>query len=207
MKNFRVLVAFATALCVSVVVADYKPNGPPLHVSAGAVPFEPNTDKLKHKYNNFSQHKGTEPLVVIALTKADWEKGLKLFDPKAKAKYNEDSIYVFYFYGEVPKTEGRTGLPSTMSLQIFGVERLYITNIVNPNGPNLTLDSVTFHLVAKDINRPMPAHSPACLYQIKKSDLDTEYEKGTPPITKITQFNHLEHRCLLRFNYKPQKKE
>lgn len=201
MKNFRLFVAVATVLCVSVVVADYKSNGPPLHVSAGAVPLEPNTDKLKHKYNNFSQHKGTEPLVIIALTEADWKKGLKLFDPKAKAKYDEDSIYVFYFYGEVPKTKGRTGLPSTMSLQIFGVEREYIQV-----RPKLTWDSVTFHLVAKDINRPMPAHSPACLYQIKKSDLDTEHE-GAPPITKSTQFNHLEHRCLLRFNYKPQKKE
>lgn len=171
------------------LAAKYKPNGPPLYVCEGAVPLEPNTDKLKQFFFQNAKWDKRESRVIIATTQEQYKKGWALLGQDKIPAFDNDHIYVFYCSGAVAERKGK-GLPTLMQTEVFGVERTY-----SKRSAKAIMDHVIFHLVARDIDskRPMPAHSPAVFYSIRKDKLDTEYN-GTPPITKSTVFEAHELR-------------
>ena len=193
MKSFICFLVLFIGL-VTISFAKYIPNGPPLHVSAGAVPLEPNTDKLPQQYYRNTEYKGNEPLLVIANSKEEFEKGVKYLP--VKEEYNEDFMYVFYYHGIVPKREENPNPPkdelkiaARVSCEIFGVERLYTQT------RTIQKDEVVTYVVDRNVgpNMRMFEHYPGVVFKMRYSALDTEFDK-TPPITDKTVFTAVIHQ-------------
>lgn len=187
MKKFFVFIIVISA--VGLVYAKPKTNGPPLYVCEGAVPLEPNVDKLEQLYFRNTKWNKPESKAVVVLSEKEFKESQGLLNTKLDP-YDDSFIYVFYFNGSVPDRDGQ-GMIIPMLIEVFGVERAYVPN---------RMDHVTIHVVSKDLNpkKPMLAHSPAVFYKIKKDKLDTEHD-GTPPITNKTVFEIHECRTVMKY--------
>lgn len=170
--------------------AEYKPNGPPLHVCVGAIPMEPNTDKLEQKYFTFSNWKKNVPYYVLATTKEEFDNGIRFLneDDAKQCEFKENHLHVFFHNGKVD-ARNAIDVGLVLEVQVFGIERMYVKN---------KADVVTVHVTSMDVGkeRPMIAHAPAIFYSIPFDKLDTE-DNGTPKITKSTQYtlNHMNIVC------------
>ena len=185
MKKFVVLVAFFVLILTAAVIsciAEYKPNGPPLHTCVGAVPLEPNTDKLEQNYFVFSNWKMLNPYYVIATTKEEFDKGVRFLsdEDKEKCEYKENHVHIFFYNGKVEKRGNPEQGGLTLEVQVFGIERMFVKG---------KADVVTVHVTCMDVGkeRPMIEHAPAIFYLIPFDKLDTESD-GTPKVTEKTQF-------------------
>ena len=187
----KILMVTALVLCASLLMDEYKPNGPQLHVCVGAVPLEPNTDKLEQFYSPFSEWKKDKPYYVLATTKEEFDKGVKYLPEEAKklCSFKEKHLHVFFYHGKVEKRdlvpEGLLG--TLLEVQVFGIERMYVAGNVRDGLPKA--DVVTVHVTCADIGseRPRVEHYPVIYYTIPFDKLDTE-DNGTPEITSKTQF-------------------
>lgn len=191
-KTFVVWVCF---LYVSFLMAEYKPNGPPLHVCVGAVPMEPNTDKLEQNYFVHTKWAEDHPYYVLATTKEEFNKGLRFLNKEdAEAcEFKEKHLHIFFYNGKVEERQVDGLLGALIDVQVFGIERVFIKK---------KSDVVTVHVTCMDIGkeRPMREHTPAIFYSIPFDKLDTE-EDGTPDVTDKTQFV-MHHMSIVNYNPK-----
>ena len=184
--TYRLAFTFITITTCTVLLAyEYKPNGPPLYVCAGAVPLEPNTDKLPHDDFDITEYEGKEPKVIVATSKEKFDEGFALLTKDNKIEYDNTQLHVFYLHGNVPEREAKGNgvgkYPAIIECQVFGIERTYI------KGRNI--DEVIIHIVAKDTgaNKSMAKCNPGFYYKIPFNKLDTEHD-GTPSITEHTNY-------------------
>lgn len=164
-------------------IAEYKPNGPPLHTCVGAIPMEPNTDKLEQSYFTFTNWKMNVPFYVMATTKEEFANGVRFLDENdaKRCEFKENHLHIFFYNGKVEARNTDANLLGLlMEVQVFGIERMYVKD---------KADVVTVHITSMDVGkeRPMAEHAPGIFYSIPFDKLDTESDK-TPKVTDKTQF-------------------
>ena len=163
--------------------------------------WNPTQTNLPQSYVRYSSYEPAVSRAIIATTRAEVQEALRLIGDESVgtvADFDlEEYVYCFYFCGAVPERQG-VGEATCLLPEVFGVERDYLRRT------DVTYDSITFQLVVQDIRptAPMPAHSPAIVYGIAKSSLDTQYN-GTPPITEHTRYRAVEHRVAVHYHDKP----
>ncbi len=180
MKKSFTLIIFCFTFFV--FAAEYKPNGPPLHTCVGAVPLEPNTDKIPQDYFMHTKWDKNHSFHVLATTENEFNEGLKYLheEDAKKLKFKEKTLHVFFCHGKITERVAKFGA-APQDVQVFGIERQYIKG--------KDFDQVDIHVLSQDIGieRSRPEHTPGIYYSIPFSKLDTEFD-GTPPITKNTVF-------------------
>lgn len=178
----KIILCLVFCFTFFIFAAEYKPNGPPLHVCVGAVPLEPNTDKIPQNYYMETNWDKNHSFHVLATTKEQFDEGVKYLkkEDAANLKFTEKTLHVFFFHGKVPERIAKFGI-APQDVQVFGIERQYIKG--------KDFDQVDVHIVSQDvgIERSRPEHTPGIYYSIPFSKLDTEFD-GTPPVTKNTVF-------------------
>ena len=201
------LCGVAVLAASSLAFAKYKPNGPPLFVCAGAVPLEPNTNRLPQTYFRNTDFDSDNSLTIVATTREDFDKGKELLGNNAKVEFDKSALHVFHFHGKVvarmARNNGIDKLPTSPSIEVFGIERVFVGKR-NARG---LLDQVTIHIVSHDadFDRAVSKHSPGLYYKIPYNNLDTE-QGGTPPVTKSTKFHIQEHRVVTKHQFREFKK-
>lgn len=207
MKRELIWTGIIVLVAVVFASAEYKPNGDPLHVCVGAIPLEPNTDKLPQIYLQNTKWDKDEPHYVLATTLDEFQEGLKYFPDvvnkdewKKYAKaltgvdlsYKKNTLHIFYFNGKVHANKRDVrGIPAPQQIEVFGIERLYIP----VKKPGINGDAVIIHILSRDIGRIQDEHTPGIYYEIPFDKLDTE-DQGTPPITVNTTFEVHELRAV-----------
>lgn len=102
-------------------------NGPPLHTGAGAVPLEPNTDKIPQDYYMETKWDKNHSFHVLATTENGFNEGLKYLheEDAKKLKFKEKTLHVFFYHGKI--TERVTKFRAAhQDVQVFGIERQYV---------------------------------------------------------------------------------